>query len=146
LALVQTDVVEHGGDHEITHINTLSLHVIASTCPLSHPSNDAYVDGGGGLLTCISRNGVSVRALAVVAVHEALLSSCPARPPGRGRGQGEDAGAEHRTLQRAAARLTWGLAGLTYELMHSQAGHWPQLSDPVHRQAVAGALLSQLHG
>lgn len=145
LALVQTDIVRREGDHEITHINTLSLDAIAASCPLAH-HDDAEDRSGGGLLTRVSRGSVSVRALAVVAVHEALLSGCPPRSPDRGVDDEEGAASERRTLQRAAARLTWGLAGLAYELMHSQAGHWPQLSDPVARQAVAGSLLTQLHG
>lgn len=130
-------------------MNALSLRDIAATCPEAAAGEAADCDAGGRLLTSVSRGGVSVRALTVVAVHAALLGGSP--PPSAGaKGQqqqeGGDAAAERRSLLRAAARLTWGLSGLVFELMHRQAGHWPALDDAVRRQAVAGAVLTQLFG
>ncbi|KAI7838474.1 hypothetical protein COHA_007737 [Chlorella ohadii] len=151
LALVQTEGTEA---QRITHINALSLAEIEAACP-AVPAEElaAGADGstGGAPLTTISRDGVTVRALTVVAVHAGLLGG-PARTgeapaaatPGGASDADADAAAEQRALLRAAARLTWGLAGLVFELMHRQAGHWPSLG-AVERQALAGAALTQLY-
>ncbi|KAL4447727.1 hypothetical protein ABPG75_004946 [Micractinium tetrahymenae] len=154
LALVQT---EAGGDaatgsQEITHINGLSLAEIAAAWPRASP---AEAGSAAALLTSVRRGGVEVQALMVVAVHAGLLPNSSAPTPAAGSAAGVPAGdaadadpavaaTEQRSLLRAAARLTWGLAGLVFELMHSAAGHWPSLG-PVERQAVAGATLTQLY-
>ncbi|PRW45548.1 beta-glucosidase [Chlorella sorokiniana] len=151
LALVQT---EGTGTQRITHINALSLGEIEAACPaVTAEELAAAADGStaGALLTTISRDGVTVRALTVVAVHAGLLGGAgPAGPPSAAAAGGDsgsadaDAAAERRALLRAAARLTWGLAGLVFELMHRQAGHWPSLG-AVERQGLAGAALTQLY-
>lgn len=86
----------------------------------------------------------------VVAVHAGLLPSSRMAAPSVAASSGivdvdaaAAAAAEQRSLLRAAARLTWGLAGFVFELMHAAAGHWPSLG-AVERQAVAGAALTQL--
>lgn len=151
LALVQTEAGNSGsaGSHGITHINGLSLAEIAASCPRVTPGE---ADGASAPLTCVRRGGVQVQALMVVAVHAGLLPGSSASTPAAAASSGgsspdaraaDAAAAEQRSLLRAAARLTWGLAGLVFELMHSAAGHWPSLG-PVERQAVAGAALTQL--
>lgn len=133
LALVQT---EGSGAHCVTtHVNDLSLADIAATCPEATAEELA----AGGCLTCVSRGGVTVQGLTVVAVHAGLLVPAAAEAGGDGEAQ------QQRALMRAAARLTWGLAGLVFELMHCQAGHWPSLASPTRRQEVAGAALTQLY-
>ena len=149
LALVQT---EGTGAQHISHINALSLAEIEAACP-AVPAEElaAATDGSaaGAPLTTIRREGVTVRALTVVAVHAGLLGgaapagTAPSTAAADG-ARGVDAAAEQRALLRAAARLTWGLAGLVFELMHRQAGHWPSLG-AVERQALAGAALTQLY-
>lgn len=138
LALVQT---EGTGGERITHINALSVDEIEA-CP-AVPAEESAAAAARHLLTTISRGGVTVRALTVVAVHAGLLGG-PAKAGGAEGAEGADAAAEQRSLLRAAARLTWGLAGLVFELMHRQAGHWPSLG-AVERQGLAGAALTQLY-
>lgn len=148
LALVQT---EGAGAQQVTHINALSLAEVEAACPEVAPEELAAASAGGPgnrLLTAVTRGGVTVRALMVVAVHAGLLGgAAPADEPEAAAAAPSAAGAaaEQRSLMRAAARLTWGLAGAVYELMHRQAGHWPSLG-AVERQAVAGAALTQLYG
>ena len=133
---MQTD----GVAKEITHINALSLQDVAASCR-EVAAEEVAAAAGAGLLTSVSRGGVTVRALAVAAVHSGLLA-----PPVAAAGQltADEAAEERRLLQRAAVRLTWGLAGIVFELMHRRAGHWLALG-PVERQAAAGAALTQLY-
>ena len=141
LALVQTDGA--GSEQTITHINGLSLADLPQRCPELPPAEAAAASGGGGagsrVLTAMSRSGVTVRGLTVVLVHAGLLA--PARGAAAVAGAADE---ERRALQRAAARLTWGLAGIVFELVHSHAGHWPALGSATDRQYVAGAALEQL--
>ncbi|PSC73698.1 hypothetical protein C2E20_3104 [Micractinium conductrix] len=146
LALVQTGAAS-GGGHAITHVNGLSLAEIVDTCPaLPDDGSEAWDAAPTSTpLTTVRRGTTTVRALTVVAVHAALLggSGCssgaaeqPADPAA--------AAAEQRGLLRAAARLSWGLAGVVYEVMHGSAGHRPNLGR-VERQTLAGAVLTQLY-
>ncbi len=149
LALVQTESGHSGGpgSHAITHVNGLSLAEIAASCPRASPAEAGHA---AAPLTSVRRGNAQVQALMVVAVHAGLLPNSRTAVPataatagGQGGDVGDIAAAEQRSLLRAAARLTWGLAGLVFELMHSAAGHWPSLG-LIERQAVAGAALTQL--
>ena len=144
--MVQTGAAS-GGGHAITHVNGLSLAEIVDTCPaLPDDGSEAWDAAPTSTpLTTVRRGTTTVRALTVVAVHAALLggSGCssgaaeqPADPAA--------AAAEQRGLLRAAARLSWGLAGVVYEVMHGSAGHRPNLGR-VERQTLAGAVLTQLY-
>lgn len=127
----------------MTHINTWSLQEIADACP-ELPTNEAAAATAAvaPLLTSVSRDGVTVQALMVVAVHAGLLA--PVAAAAGGQLEAAAAEAEQRRLQRAAARLTYGLAGIIFELMHCQAGHWLGLG-PLERQVAAGTTLTQLY-
>lgn len=145
LALVQTAGLG-SAQQSITHVNGLSLEDVARTCP-QVPADAAAAAGhslGGRLLTGMSRGGVDVRGLAVVVVHASLLAPAGGACDASGAACGTAAAEERRALQRHAARLTWGLAGIVFELMRCRAGHWPALASATDRQYVAGAVLEQL--
>lgn len=136
MALIQT---HEDATNCITHVNGLSLSKVEASCP----QVSCRPPDGHTLYTLVTRGTVNVEALAVVAVHAGVLAGTPCTSGSQN--SADSAAAEQRCLQRAAARLTWGLAGLVFELLHCQAGLWPSLNDPVQRQTVAGAVLMQLY-